>query len=507
MIRLLSLALLAWLSAAAITARAADREAAAAALFDRVSSDPARLRVFLKAMPKGADLHNHVDGSPYAEAYLDWAGRKGLCIDRAALSITDPPCTAPDRVPAAGLILADPVLEQRMIDALSVRGWTEGVGRDTASGHDRMFGAFARFLAVARLVPGSSVAEVRRVAALDHVSYLELMYNPLGINRFALTTRDAAWNDTDLEGAFARLQPLLPELLASARRETDATDAAARAALGCATGSAEAGCAVQYRYIGYGLRLLPPPQLFRQLAVLFALADADPRYVGVNLVQPEDDPVAITQYRLAMRMVAFLATRYPKVHRSWHAGELALGLVPPEALADHIAQAVGEGRAERIGHGTDIAYETDATATLARMARDHVDVEINLASNDVILGVRGAEHPLRLYLAAGVPVTLSTDDEGVLRTDMTDQYVRAARVHALSYRDLKRLARASLEYAFLPGDSLWVGRQPGDPVPTCRDLTSASCTRLASGSPKASLQRDLELRLVAFETEIVRQRF
>ena len=36
---------------------------------------------------------------------------------------------------------------------------------------------------------------VRRIAALDRVSYLELMYNPLGINRFALTTRDPAWQD------------------------------------------------------------------------------------------------------------------------------------------------------------------------------------------------------------------------------------------------------------------------------------------------------------------------
>lgn len=492
---------------AAMAAPGADREQAANAVFERVRSDPARLRVFLKAMPKGGDLHNHVDGSPYAEAYLGWAGRKGLCVDRVALSIVDPPCAAPDRVAAAGLETADPVLEQRLIDALSVRGWSEGVGRETGSGHDRMFGAFGRFLAVARLSPGLSVAEVRRIAALDHVSYLELMYNPLQINRFALTTRDPDWKDDDLEGAFARMQPLLPELLAWAQRETDATDTAARNALGCGTASPEPGCAVSYRYIGYGLRLLPPAQLFRQLVVLFALADTDPRYVGVNLVQPEDDPLAIAHYRLTMRMVAFLATHYPRVHRSWHAGELTLGMVPPEALADHIAQAVGEGRAERIGHGTDIAYESDAAATLAEMARRHVDVEINLSSNDVILGVKGAAHPLRLYVAAGVPVTLSTDDEGVLRTDMTEQYMRAAIDHRMGYRDLKRMARASLEYAFIPGESLWAGRETGHPIGACAALASAECAALAVSSPKAALQRDLERQFETFETTIARQRF
>jgi hypothetical protein len=31
------------------------------------------------------------------------------------------------------------------------------------------------------------------------------------------------------------------------------------------------------------------------------------------------------------------------------------------------------------------------------------------------------------YRAHGVPVVLSTDDEGVLRTDMTNEYVRAVR--------------------------------------------------------------------------------
>jgi hypothetical protein len=40
-------------------------------------------------------------------------------------------------------------------------------------------------------------------------------------------------------------------------------------------------------------------------------------------------------------------------------------------------------------------------------------VEINLTSNDQILGVHGAMHPFPAYRAAGVPTVLSTDDEGV----------------------------------------------------------------------------------------------
>jgi adenosine deaminase len=42
-------------------------ELRAAQKLDVVRADPLALRDFLKAMPKGADLHNHQDGAVYAE--------------------------------------------------------------------------------------------------------------------------------------------------------------------------------------------------------------------------------------------------------------------------------------------------------------------------------------------------------------------------------------------------------------------------------------------------------
>jgi adenosine deaminase len=76
-------------------------------------------------------------------------------------------------------------------------------------------------------------------------------------------------------------------------------------------------------------------------------------------------------------------------------------------------------------------------------------VEINLTSNDVILGVAAPYHPLPLYMAAHVPVALSTDDEGVSRIELTDEYTRAALEFHLSYADLKQMARTSVEHSFL----------------------------------------------------------
>src|SRR4029077_12485502 len=67
----------------------------------------------------------------------------------------------------------------------------------------------------------------------------------------------------------------------------------------------------------------------------------------------------------------------------------------------------------------------------------------------------GKAHPLRDYLAAGVPVALATDDPGVSRDDMTNQYMRAVQDQGLDYATLKRIARNGLEYSFAEGQSLW----------------------------------------------------
>jgi adenosine deaminase len=140
-------------------------------------------------------------------------------------------------------------------------------------------------------------------------------------------------------------------------------------------------------------------------------------------------------------------------------------------------------------------------------------VEINLTSNDTILGLRDARHPLALYRAAGVPLVLSTDDEGVSRSDMTNEYLRAATEQGLRYDELKAMARASLEYAFLPGASLWQQGLVGTPAPACRGVASGTapaagpCADLLAGSEKAREQWRLEADFAAFENKIVTQKF
>lgn len=477
----------------------------AAALFDRLADSPARLRVFLQAMPKGGDLHNHLSGTVYAEDYLAWAAADGYCATAATATLSPPPCKGPAE-PVRGLGAADPVKYGTLVDGLSTRSHGAGVGRDERTGHDQFFATFGKFGAVSGRRSGESLAAMRTLAAGDHVSYVELIHNPDPLNALAFqATGDLT--PEGFEAAYQATRPLLADFLARARADMDAAEALSDDRLGCRTTDPQPGCAVSVLYQGYGLRALPPAQVFRGLMLCFALAQADPRFVGVNIVAPEDYPVAVGDYDLHMAMIRFLAGKFPGVKRSLHAGELTLGLVPPTALRDHIRKAIDVAGARRIGHGVDIAYEDDAPGLLAQMARDRVAVEINLTSNDVILGVKGREHPLALYRAAGVPFVLSTDDEGVSRSDMTNEYRRAALEQGLRYPDLKAAARASLEYAFLPGESLWQEGRIGVPVAVCAREETGACATFLKGNMKARLQAGLEKDFSRFERDVVTWRF
>jgi adenosine deaminase len=369
-------------------------EVAAAAAFAAVKDNAAQLRVFLQVMPKGGDLHNHLSGTPYAEDYLQAAAAKGLCVDAAGTALAPAPCSAERTV--AALAVHDPFAFARLVDGLSTRGFQQGVGFGTTSSHDQFFASFRRFDPAFAVDVARWLAVARRNAARDHAIYLELMHDPKALVDYTMAANEEPLLTDQIADTYKREAPLLEAVIEQSMAEVDGLEARASRRLGCGGKAADPACDVTVRYLGFAWRGVAPRRAFRSLLCAFALADADPRFVGVNIVMPEDDPVALRGYDLHMAMFRFLAARYPQVHISMHAGELALGLVPPDDLRDHITEAVAAG-AQRIGHGTDIAYEDDANATLARMARDHVAVEINLTSNAVILGVFGGMHPLKLY--------------------------------------------------------------------------------------------------------------
>ena len=287
-------------------------------------------------------------------------------------------------------------------------------------------------------------------------------------------------------------------------------EAVKKGLLKCGSAEADPGCLVTVRYIAQVSRGSKLHQVFAQMVTGFALAnDPNSNVVGLNLVQPEDSLSSMTNFSVQMQMLQYLRPLYPRAHVSLHAGELAPGVVPPDGLTFHIRDSVMTARAERIGHGVDLMHEREPFELLKEMAQRNVMVEICLSSNDLILGVAGAQHPLATYMQYGVPVALATDDEGVSRIDLTHEYGRAVQTYNLSYRDLKQIVRTSLEHSFLPGDSLW--RAPDvftAAASACSkdslgsDKPSSACSSFLRSSEKASQQWELERRFHQFESAL-----
>ena len=495
-------------------------EARATRVFDNaVHMDEPRLYAFLRNMPKGGDLHLHLTGAVYAESFIREAVADHLCVDAATTTLepnkgmagAGPVCAA-GQFPAAKA-LSDQTTWDAMINAFSLRSFFP---RQGFSEHDQFFSTFNRFMLPATVHGGEWVDEVAARAASQNEQYVEIMHLPATGAVLGLAAK-VHWTG----GSDARLAQLksdaeaagLASVVAAAKAETDGMDASRNQLEHCGTAQATPACGVTVRYIFGVLRDFTPEQIFVQTLVGYELTKVDPEYVAVNYLRAEDWRGAIDEYATGMRILQWMRPQYPDAHLSLHAGELTEGVVPPEDLRDHIRQAVEIAGAERIGHGVDIGYENDATGLLREMARKRIMVEINLTSNDAILGVKGDAHPLAMYMAAHVPIALSTDDEGVSRIDITHEYVKAVEEQGLSYVDLKQAARTSIEHSFLPGESLWQvnSRWPErflkrnsacEAIVGPSTTPSDACRKFLAGSEKATQQYELERRFAVFEANI-----
>jgi len=414
-----------------------------AATFEAARENRTALRAFLHRMPKGGDLHTHLAGAVYAERFIAWAAQQELCVNPQRVVVPKSQCDRAGAVPVSDA-MRDQQLYNWLVDAFSMRAFLPTPAVPT--GHDEFFAAFDKFGAVS----GShfvdmTIDQLRRYDS-ENVQYVEFMVSswcPDDRDRFVKAINETTDDASKLKTLEASG---LGDCVAARRNVLTAALGKIRTALACDAPKAQPGCGVTFRYIIQVNRNNPPDEVFVQTAIAAALIRAEPRVVALNFVGPEDGLVARRDYTRHMQIIRFLAHDVPV---ALHAGELWLGLVPPPDLAFHIREAIEIAGARRIGHGVALAFERDMEGLLAEMRARPVVVEVNLTSTDLILGVRGKDHPLPTYLAAGVPVVLSSDDAGISRIDLTNEYLRAARDFGLEYRALKAIARNALIYSFL----------------------------------------------------------
>lgn len=469
---------------------------------DSIKTEHQKLEALLHLMPKGGDLHIHPSGATYAENMISYALGDGLCIDSQSYLVSEnPSCKAADLLDNA---VKDDAFYNRLIDAWSMRNFQAG----TESSHDHFFAAYYKFVLIVIKHRAEVLAEIVQRAASQNESYVEIMTSESG-NDSGRLGKQLGW-DADFDKMREKLwaqdfDKIVKTIINSVGQE----DKKMRTILACDSNQAQAACSVEVRYLYQILREQPPEMVFAQLLAGFEVASQYKKVVGLNLVMPEDGPVAMRDYKLQMEMIGYFRKLYPKVPISLHAGELSNAVVPPEALTSHINDAVTLANANRIGHGVDIAEENNHEQLLKDMAERGILVEINLSSNFSILDLEGHNHPLPLYMQFGVPVALSTDDEGISRSNLSNEYVMAVENFNLNYSSLKTMARNSLAYSFLPGQALWTDHAYQAIAYPCKNDTlgseqvSASCRAFLDGNEKASIQWDLERRFSGFESAIM----
>ncbi len=428
--------------------------------FETIRNNEAALTAFFSQMPKGGDLHHHFSGSVYAEPMLAHAIAENFYVNTETMAVAKVKPGNGNWVTFSALQSRGELnlYKQKLMQKWSVKDYN---GVDYPS--DKLFfESFNKFGEAADDSIAQGLLEIKNRAVKENISYIETQLKSihceintsslLKFNRqlremnIAKNVREDSFGETAI---FRILDTLYNFLLQN--DITSCADKYNKDFIEKLHGELHLDDpAFTMRFQNYVLRFMEPVDLFKQLVLAFISADRSPLIDGVNIVSPEDGETSMKDYELHMLMYKYCHDRFPNVRYSLHAGELTLSLVQPEDLSWHIRSAVYTAKANRIGHGVDIAYEDSCYDLLRHMAKNKIAIEINLVSNEFILKVKENRHPITLYKQFGVPIVISTDDAGVLRTNMTEQYVLLAkRYQDIFYSDIKKFVYNSIQYSFI----------------------------------------------------------
>jgi adenosine deaminase len=173
-----------------------------------------------------------------------------------------------------------------------------------------------------------------------------------------------------------------------------------------------------------------------EYTVAVAIESMEDGVVALGLGGPEaDDPPE--QYA-----AYFDRARAAGLHAYPHAGE--------HAGPDSVRGALESLGAERIAHGVRAIEDP---ALVEEVAERGIAFDVCPTSN-ICLGVAPslAAHPLPKLVAAGVPVTIASDDPPMFNTTLTDEYLALAAHQGFTPDELAALSLRAMNAAFLPDD-------------------------------------------------------
>ena len=160
--------------------------------------------------------------------------------------------------------------------------------------------------------------------------------------------------------------------------------------------------------------------------------------VGIDLLANETNTSALeTGQNIYIPILDAINDGEMSIHRTMHAGELG--------DIRNVRDAMIMG-AERVGHGV-LLWQDPIGLEYARRAS--LPIEINLYSNYRLQVEEDfSKHPFLSYLRMGMPVSLSTDDEGMFVTDIVNECVVAVTYTDITHAEVKQMAYNSLQTSF-----------------------------------------------------------
>ncbi|WP_119790051.1 amidohydrolase family protein [Flavobacterium anhuiense] len=424
---------------------------------EKIRNNEALLTAFFQQMPKGGDLHHHFSGSVYAEPLLERAIAEDfyLNLETMAVSKTKPSNGNWENFSSIKNKGKLEYYEQQIMQTWSVKDYNGSVPSD-----DQFFDSFMKFEPTIAGHFAEGMLELKKRAIAENVSYIETQLStiPCDMNVSDLDDFNAKLRQASTQKDEKAVLKLLDELYKSlqkkdAKKYADDFNTNFLAKLNKDLKIDDEKFTMRYQ--NFVLRFMEPVDLFKNLVIAFISSSESKLTAGVNIVSPEHGENSMKDYWLHMVMFKYCHSKFPDVKYTLHAGELTLGLVQPEELTWHINDAIYVAGANRIGHGVDIAYEANLYDLLKYMAQKNIPIEINLVSNEFILKVKENRHPFTLYKEFNVPIVISTDDAGILRSNMTEQYVLLAKRYPdVNYETIKKYVYNSINYSFIQDESV-----------------------------------------------------
>jgi len=420
---------------------------------EKIRNNEALLTAFFQQMPKGGDLHHHFSGSIYAEPLLERAIKEDFYLNLETMQVVRAKPSNGNWETFSSLKNKGQLAfyHQQVMQTWSAKDYN-GV---SVPSDDLFFDSFDKFFPVINGHFAEGLLELKKRALSENVSYIETQLSIIpcdmkvdDLSYFNSKLRQAA-SQKD-EKAVLKFLDDLCKLIQQRDVKKYAEDFNTNFIAKLHKDLKIDDDRFTMRYQNFVLRFMEPVDLFKNLVIAFISANESKLVAGVNIVSPEHGENSMKDYWLHMVMFKYCHSRFPDVKYTLHAGELTLGLVQPEDLTWHINSAIYTAGANRIGHGVDIAYEANSYDLLRYMSKNNIPIEINLASNEFILKIKEGRHPFTLYKEFNVPIVISTDDAGILRTNMTEQYVLLAKRYSdVSYSTIKQYVYNSINYSFI----------------------------------------------------------